>query len=166
MKLSTPTIIIAIILSIALFFAGQYLWGNIFTALLPIVGDVKYFETSLAGQFINSLFFSLTIALIPIATILIWKFAPILKTQRKVLTVFIIVIAVTVSIIVRREMIRYQASQSQSTTFLYHTESSNPQPKTIESGIPVSKIYFEVFAFAGLVIGSVISFLSLRQRTK
>lgn len=166
MKLSTPTIIIAIILSIALFCTGQYLWGNIFIALLPIVGGVKYFEASLAGQFINSLFFSLTIALIPIATILIWKCAPIVKTQRKVLTVFIIVIAVTVSIIVRREMIRYQARQLQSWTVLDYTDPSNPQPKAIECGIPVSKIYFEVYAFAGLVIGSVISFLSLRQRTK
>jgi hypothetical protein len=131
MKLSTSTIIIAIILSIALLFAGQYSWGSIFIALLPIVGDVKYFETSLAGQFINSLLFSLTLALIPIATILIWKSAPILKTQRKILTVFIIVIAVTFSVIARREMIRYQVRHLKPTTVLDHTDPSNPQPKKI-----------------------------------
>lgn len=166
MKLSTQTIIIAIILSIVLFFVGLYTWGNIFNALLPIVGDVKYIDTSLNGQFINSLLFSLTLALIPITTILVWKLAPVFKTQRKILTVFIIIIAVTASLLVRREMIKYQARHLQPTTSLDYTDQSNPQPKTFETGIPVSALNFELFAFAGLVIGGAISFLSLKQRTK
>ena len=166
MKLSTKRIIYTIILSIVLFFVGQYSWGNIFVALLPIVGDVKYFETSLSGQFTNSLLFSLTLALIPIVTILIWKFAPIFKTQRKILSVCIIVIAVTVALLARREMIKYQARHLQPTTILDYSDPSNPQPKTIETGIPVSTLKFEIFALVGLVTGGVISFFTLRQRTK
>ncbi len=166
MKPSTRTIIIAIILSIALFFIGQYSWGDIFITILPIVGNVKYLETSLNGQFINSMFFSLILALTPIVTILIWKFAPIFNTQRKILTVCIIVLTMTASVLVRREMIKSQAKHLQPTTVLDYTDPANPQPKTIESGIPVSTLKFELFALAGLITGSVISFFSLRQKTK
>lgn len=166
MKTSTRTIFIALILSIALFFIGQYSWTDIFITMLPIVGNVKYFETSLNGQFINSMFFSLTLALIPIVTILIWKFAPIFNTQRKILAVCIIVLTITTSVLVRREMIISQAKRLQPTTVLDYTDPANPQPKIIESGIPFSTLKFELFAFAGLITGSVISFFSLRQKTQ
>ena len=165
MKPSTKTVIIAIILSIALFVVGQYTWGKLFFLLLPIVGDVKYFETSLNGHFINSMMFSLTLALIPIATIIIWRFAPVIKAQRKILTVCIIVLVVTISVLVRREMIKSRARHLQPTTVLDYTDPANPQPKTIERGIPVSTLNFELFALAGLVIGSVVSFFSFRQKT-
>ena len=152
MKLSTRTIIIGIVLSIVLFFAGYYSWVKLFFALLPVVNNVSYTETSPTGLFINPFLFSLTIALIPIATILIWRFAPVLKPQRKILTVCIIVICVAASILVRREMIKYKASHL--------------QPTIIESSIPVSSLNFEIYALAGLITGSMISFISLRQRTK
>lgn len=164
MQSSTRTIIITIILSIALLFTGKYLWVDIFFTLLPIVGNVKYIETSLHGQFINSIFFSLTLASIPIVTILIWKFAPIFYTRRKILVVCIIVLTMTASVLVRREMIKSQAKHLQPTTVLDYTDPENPQPKTIESSIPVSTLKFELFALAGLITGSVISFFLLRQK--
>ena len=165
-KLSTQTIIIAAILSIVLFVVGWYSWGDIFIALLPIGGNVNYFETSFSGQFSNSLLFSITLALLPIATIFIWKFAPIFRTHRKILTLCIIVIAMIVSVLLRREMIKYRARHLQPTTILDYADPSDPRPMTIETGIPVSTIHFEIFTFGGLVLGSLISFLSLRQRTE
>jgi hypothetical protein len=72
----------------------------------------------------------------------------------------------TASVLVRREMIKSQAKNLPPTTVLDYTDPVNPQPKTIESGIPVSTLKFELFALAGLVTGSVISFFSLRQKTK
>jgi len=166
MKLSTLTIIIAIILSAALFFVGQYYWSNLFTVLLPVVGDVKYFDTGLNDQFISTMRFSLTLALIPIAAILIWRYAPVLKPQRKVLTVCIIILAMTISVLIRREMIKFQAKHIQKTTILDYSDLANPQPKTVETGIPVSTLHFELYALTGFAAGSVISLFSLRQKTK
>lgn len=164
MKPSTQTIIITIILSVVLFFIGQYLWSDFFISILPIVDNVDYFDSSLNIHFINTIVFSLTLALIPITTVLIWKYAPVLKTQRKFLTVCIIILAMTFSVFVRREMIKYQANHLQPTTVLDYTDPANPQPKTIKSGIPVSTLKFELFTLVGLVTGSIISFFSLRQK--
>jgi len=135
-------------------------------ATLPKVGDVKYQADTLTAPFRQSLGFALTLALIPISAILIWRFAPIFATQKKILTVVIIVIAMTLSVVARREMIKYQARHLQPTTVLDYSDPTNPQPKTIESLISVSTLNFELFALAGLVTGCIISFLSLRQKTK
>ena len=166
MKLSKQAVIIAIILSVALFFIGLYTWGNFFDLILPIVGNVKYLSTSMTGQFRYSMLFGLTLALIPIATILIWRFAPVFKKQRRVLTVCIIILALTVAVFARREIIKSKATNLQPTTILDYSDPSNPQPKTIESGIPIETLNFELFALAGLIVGSLIAFFSLRQNKK
>jgi hypothetical protein len=166
MKPSIKTTIITIILSVTLFIVGFYTWNSFFMLTLPIVGDVKYFETNLGSGFRNSLLFSLTLALIPIATVLIWKIAPVLVTQKKFLTIGIILLVMTLFVVTRREMIKYQARHLQPMNVLDYSDPANPQPKTIESGIPVSTLNFEMFALAGLVTGSIISYFSLRQKTK
>ena len=135
-------------------------------ATLPIVGDVKYQADTMTAPFRQSLLFALTLALIPISSILIWRFAPVLAAQKKILTIGIILIAIILSVATRREMIKYQARHLQPTTILDYSDATNPQPKTIESLIPISTLNFELFALAGLLTGSIISFFTLRQNTK
>jgi hypothetical protein len=166
MKLSAKTIIITIILSVILLIVGFYSWNYLFMVTLPFVGDVKYQADSLTAPFRQSVVFALTLALIPISAMLIWRYAPIFTTPKKILTVVIIVIAMTLSVVARREMIKYQARHLQPTTVLDYSDATNPQPKTIESIIPISTVNFELFAFAGLVTGCIISFFSLRRKTK
>ena len=166
MKLSRQTIRVAVILSILLFIVGLYTWGNIFVALLPIVGAVKYLDAGLSSQYINMLLFCLTLALIPIATILVWKLASIVKTNKKILTVCLIFAGITVSVLLRREMIKYQARHIQPMTVLDYSDPRNPHLKALDIGIPVSTINFEGYALAGLVAGAVISFFAFRPRPK
>lgn len=165
MKPSIKTILIAIILSVILFIIGVESWGSIFTLLLPIVGDVKYASTDLGSMIQGSLLFSLALALIPIVTVLIWKFASVETRQKKALTVLIILVTITSFVVIRREMIKYQARHIQPTTVLDYSDPANPQPKAIEVHIPVSTLNFELYALAGLVAGSLISFFTLRERT-
>ena len=166
MKLSAKTIIITIILSVILLIVGFYSWNYFFMATLPIVGDVKYQADNMTAPFRQSLLFALTLALIPISSILIWRFAPVLAAQKKILTIGIILIAIILSVATRREMIKYQARHLQPTTILDYSDPTTPQPKTIESLIPISTVNFELFALAGLITGSIISFFLLRQKTK
>jgi hypothetical protein len=165
MKPSMRIIIFAIVSSIILFVVGLSTWSSFFTLMLPIVGDTKYFDTSFDTPFRNSMLFSLTLALIPIATILIWRYGPVINTQRKFLTVCIILIAMATSALVRHEMIKSKARNLQPITILDYSDPANPTHKTIESGIPVDTLNFELFVLAGLITGSIISFLTLRQKT-
>ena len=164
MGTSKQTTIIAIILSVMLLIIGFQIWGSLFILILPIVGDVKYFATALGSEFRYSLLFGLTLALIPIATILIWKFAPIFTTGRKLLTIGVIVLTITSAIFIRREMIKSQARNLPLTTFLDYSDPNNPRQKTIESGIPISTLRFEEFALGGLVAGSFIAFFLLKEK--
>lgn len=166
MKLSIRTIIIAIIVSFALFIFGHYIWGDLFIALLPVVGNVNYIDNSLTGQFIDTIWFSLTLALIPMATILVWRFAPVFKRARKFLTVFFIIITMTVSLLIRREMIRNEAKQLPPTAVLDYINPDKQQSTEIIRGIPVSTFHFERYALAGLITGSVIAFAVLRQKRR
>lgn len=163
MKPSKQAVIITFILSVGLFFIGLYTWGRFFDLILPIVGNVKYLSTSMTGQFRYSMLFGLTLALIPVATILIWRFAPVFSKQGRILTVCIIILAMTLTVFSRREIIKAKATNLQTTTILDYSDPSNPQQKTIESGIPIESLNFELFALAGLIVGSLIAFFSLRQ---
>lgn len=164
MKYSKQLIIITIILSsVILFFVGLYTWSTFFELILPIVGNVKYWSTSLTGQFRDSMLFGLSLALIPIATILVWRVGPVFTKQRKALAVFIIILSMVVAVFGRREMIKLHAKNLQATTILNYSNPSNPDPKTIETGIPIETLNFELFIFGGLIVGSLIAFFSLRQ---
>ena len=164
MKLSTRIVVVAVILSVALFVIGTYSWGDIFTALLPRIGNTGYLDTNLTGRFSSSTLFGLTLALIPIVTIVIWRFAPVVNAQRRILTVCIIVLAIIASVQIRREMIKLQARDMQSTIVLDYSDPVQPRPQAITNGIPVSNLKFEVFALAGLLAGAIISFFSVRQK--
>lgn len=164
MKLSKQSIVIAILLSAALFFTGRYVWSNYYDLLLPVVGNVKYVSTSITGEYRNLNLFGLTLALIPVAAMLIWRFAPVISIHRRMLTVCIIMLSITVSVFARREIIRTKATNIQSATKPGNTGTSDPQLSNSQAGIPFESLKFEQFAFAGLIAGSLIAFYSLRQK--
>lgn len=164
MKLSKQSIVIAILLSTALFFTGRYVWNNYYDLLLPVVGNVKYVSATITGEYRNLNLFGLTLALIPVAAMLIWRFAPVTSMQRRMLTVCIIVLSIAVSVFARREIIRTKATNIQSATKPDNTDLSDSQLSNSQSGIPIESLKFEQFAFAGLIAGSLIAFYSLRQK--
>lgn len=133
--------------------------------ILPVVDNVKYLTTSMTGQFQDSLIFSLTLALTPIATILIWKFAPVFRTQRRILTACIIILAMTISVLARREMIKSQARNLQPTTVIDYSDPDVPTNKSIEALIPLPTLKFEIFALIGLIGGGIISYFSLKEKS-
>lgn len=150
MKSSARIVFIAIMASIALFIIGLYCWGDIFEILLPDVGNAKYVADNFTDTFKNSIYFGLILASIPIMTILVWKFAPILNTKRKILTVFVIVFTLLTSILMRSKMVEFQAKSL--------------QPIVFENHIPLSTLKFELFALAGVLFGTAVSFYTLREK--
>lgn len=167
MRFSFKTIIVTVLISVTLLFVGFFSWDKIFDLLLPNVEEVKYLSTSFTESFRQILVFSLTLALIPISSILIWRFAPIISIKKKILTIVIIFVSIVFFIAIRREMIKYYARHLEPTSVIDHFDTSdNPQFKKTENRIPVSTLIFEWYAFAGLITGSFISIVSLRAKAK
>ena len=167
MRFSFKTIIVTVLISVTLLFVGFFSWDKIFDLLLPNVEEVKYLSTSFTESFRQILVFSLTLALIPISSILIWRFAPIISIKKKILTIVIIFVSIVFFIERRREMIKYYAMHLEPTSVIDHFDTSdNPQFKKTENRIPVSTLIFEWYAFAGLITGSFISIVSLRAKAK
>jgi hypothetical protein len=164
--MNTPklTFVIAIILTVILFVTGVYIWNSFFFLFLPVIHGVNYIGTDLTTLFQNSLVFSLTLALIPVASVLTWRFAPVLSRQRKILTVCIIVIAMMVSVLIRREVIKSQIRNMRPSAIIDYSDPANPVQKNFMAGFPVSDLKFEYFLLAGLVAGSAISLFVLKEK--
>jgi hypothetical protein len=163
MRLSKPTIFIAIILSISLFIVGYLTTDSVYELLLPVVGEVSYYETSIVRPFWSSVSFAVILALIPIFLIAIWKVAPVITPAKRALTVAIVVACLALSVFARREMIKSRATTLQRFAGGEYTDQGKLQPAIYLMGIPADTLRFELFAFAGLLAGSIIAIFSLRE---
>lgn len=164
MKFSFKPILIVFVLSVILLIIGFYFWDFFLAAILPDLGEIKYLADDIAEPFVQSLVFALTLALIPLTVLLIWRLTPVLSKQKRILIIGIIFIAIAVSIALRREMIKYQAKHLQSIAVVGKLNTSNSQIMPVKNFIPISSLKFELFAFAGLIIGSITSVLFFRHK--
>jgi hypothetical protein len=157
MKSVKITILITIIFSIVFFFTGLFNYDSFLSLALPTDGNIKYITTNFTDSFKQPFYFGLTLAFFPIATVFLWRITPISTMSKKMLTIGILFVFMLSFIIVRREMIKSQASYLLPTTL---------NIEKIESSIPLSSVNFELFAISGLVAGSFVSFFSMRQNKK
>lgn len=111
MKTSTLTTILTILLSVILFFIGMYFNEQFFEWALPNIDGMKFQVTSVSGQLNSVLTFALALALIPISAFFTWKFAPIIKTKRKLLNISILLACVIIGAVVRREWLMFQSNR-------------------------------------------------------
>jgi uncharacterized protein (DUF2225 family) len=155
-----PSIVIGMILSVIFFFAGIFSYEFFFERTLPIIGNVKYLDNSMTGQFKKLLAYSLTLGLIPLSTVLIWKFAPVYLIKRKILTVIIISSCIFLAGLFRYEKIKSRAKEMDE---LQRGINARPENK-IEFHIPIDEVNIESYMFSGLLLGSLISYFSLKQK--
>jgi hypothetical protein len=147
--ISNQTRIIGGIVSIVLFIVGLMCWGRIFAWLLPKAGDVVWQMEHLSDGFRSSLIFGLTLALIPVGAILLWKFAPINRPGKRAISICILLAGIVLSIYVRRELIEFV--------------SVSPIPD-IKMHVPVSQAKFDIYALAGLISGCAVAWLLLKEK--
>jgi len=146
-----------IIIAIALFIIGFLTYGDFLTWTLPKMNGLKFTVNTFSGQFKAIIEFSLTLALIPISAGLLWRYAPILKVQRRVLTVLIIIISICLF-----AYIRYQSIANEATNYLRH----GPQQIDVieyQMSIPLERFNIATYMFFGLIAGSAISYFLLRE---
>lgn len=153
MKSTKSTILITIIISIVLFFAGLFSYGSFISFTLPKTTNIIFVTTDFKDSFKQPLYFGLTLALIPLAALFLWRMGSISAINKKILSIGILLVCMILFMVARREMIIFQAN---------HLTTSSAERFKIP--MPFASIKFELFALAGLLAGGIISFFALRQK--
>lgn len=155
MKLSKRTIFLTIIVSIIIVFLGVYFFSYYYDFLLPGVEGTDYQVIDFNGPFMNSLFFSMLVALIPIASVLTWKAARMTELNKRIWTVVIITICVTLGIIVRYQVIK---------SYLLGLKKNDSD--IVEIIYPVNQLNYEYYMIGGVCVGCLISYFLFRPEKK
>lgn len=156
MKSSKITYIQTGLLSIVLFILAYFLSFTVFQFVEPKVDGITFQITEHNGTINASLLFSLLLGLIPVLTILTWKVGRIVSLNRKVASIFTILIFLIIPILIRHTAVKsYLAGLSkrliaQKTNMTY----------------PIDPINFVYYLFIGLFLGCIISYFLFRTKTK
>ena len=152
MKKGAITLLLIIITSLVLFVLTIIQFDKIFELLLPKIENVSFISNSLHSSFSTGLLFSIAVALVPILVYITWRISPISTTKNKMLSGLVILLFMILSIFIRQQTIKM------------NSQLSNPKAGNPKMVYPVEKAHFEYFLFGGLVIGCVLSYITLRDK--
>jgi len=150
MKYSKTAILLIILSSFILFAFGFLEFDKISDILLPKIEGGGYQVVEVNGTFKMGFFFSIVLALAPYLIHLTWVLSPITAVNKKLISILIVFTCMTLAIIVRREMI-----------ILYFAQFTKMPPSIIN--MPIDKVKYHYYLFAGLCIGCVISYFIFRK---
>jgi len=155
MKSSKKEVILAGLIAIAFFILGQLLWSNLFKFFEPKIKGIEFRIIESNSKTIKtSLLVSLTLALIPILTVLIWRLGSIISSTRRIAVSLTILAFIAIGIMIRHAAVR-----------AYFTRiANNINPSKEKDVIYPLDPDFGYYMFAGLCIGFIVSYLLFRQK--
>ncbi len=156
MKSSKIEVLLAFFISLILFVSVYFAFSDLFEFMLPKADNGYYSETDFFEHFRIALVFSLVFGLMPFFLLLIWRVTPIISKKQKMISILIILASITLSILVRQQMIR--------SYFSTMARGLNTANEKFTVNYPISKINFEFYLFIGLCIGCIISYSVFKQK--
>ena len=160
MRLTTTSIIVSIILSIIVFIFGMMSHSSFFSWTLPKIACVVFQTGSLSQGFSMSLIYSLTLAAIPFATVLLWRKAKIQSVTNRILIPLVLIFCIAIITALRHfwvsSEIRRFAEMAQPVA------SANNE--NLRSTVSLSYLEFEKYMAVGLLVGIVVVYFSMRQK--
>ena len=155
MKRPIPAFFPVLLLSVILFAGGFFVFTGLFDFFEPTIDGILLQVPEPFKAFRTSLLFSLVLAFIPVLLILIWRFAPIVSSAKKIASVITVFIFIAIAILLRHQMVKTYftrvvkpiVSSHNNTNFLY----------------PIDPINFVYYITAGLCIGCTVSWFLFRQ---
>ena len=157
MKDSGKTIILAVILSILLFFAGLFLYSIIVELLLSETDRVFYQDVEAKGLFGSSFMFSFLLALMPIFILCIWNLCRVNKKSDRISIASIVIVFTFLAVFIRQQILAAYIKR------LSHITETNLDD--IKISYPLNRLNFESYMLAGLCTGCVLAYM-LYRRTK
>lgn len=152
MKKGAITLLLIIFTSLALFALTIFQFNKIFEFLFPKNENVLYMTNSLHSSFSLAFVVSIAVALVPILIYITWRVAPISTVKNKLLSGLLIFFFMILSIVIRQQTIKF------------YSQLSNPKDGKPKIVYPIEKANFEYFLFGGLVLGCVLSYVTLRDK--
>ena len=154
---NTRTTLIATgMLSIALFLLGQFLFITLFEFFEPKIGGISFQIMEQHKKIKTSVLFSITLACIPVLTLLSWRLGQIVSPNKRVASVLTILLFISTAI-----FLRHQAVKS------YFTRVVKPiisLPDGKMFNYPIDPVNFVYYIFVGFCIGCIASIFIYRQQ--
>ena len=156
MKSSKDTIISVLAISISLFLVGHFAYTSFFQFAEPNVDGISLEVTRGDGVIETSSLFSGTLLLIPILVYVLWKLAPINSPRRRIASVLVLLLFISLGIFVRHQEVKTYLVRVVRPTLLINGK------RQIDYRIdPVNFVYY---ILGGLFLGLMASWLLLKQK--
>jgi|GEM_PF-1375245 hypothetical protein len=156
MNQSKQIFILTLLISIALFILGQFVFVGFFEFFEPKFDLIVFKVIERQTGIRTSILFSITLFLIPILTVLTWRFAPIVSKNKKIASAFIILCFAMAAIWIRHQEVKSYFTWIIKSNFLYIKDNK-------PVSYPIDPVNFVYFMAVGIIIGCIVSGLSFRE---
>ena len=157
MKLTRQLYIRILLISVALFIVGQFIFKPFFEFLEPGFDLITFNVIEIQKGIRTSLLFSLTLFLIPIFILLTWRLSQVIASRKKTESVLIILVFIAASLWIRHIEVKSYY------TYLLHNNLIYIKDK-FPVNAPIDPVNFVYYMFGGLCIGCIFSFFLVRQK--
>jgi hypothetical protein len=151
------TILGAAIISIFFFVSGLLFFVQIFEFFEPKIDGITFEIIENNRILKTSILLSLTLAIIPLSIFLIWRFASISSSIKKLISILIILLFIVLGI-----WLRHQGVKSFFTKVVKNDVLSNDNTNVTYPLDPVAYVYYML---VGLLVGCTVSYILFRKRT-
>jgi hypothetical protein len=138
--------------------SGQLLFVQAFKLFEPQIDGIFFQITEHTATPKTSTSFSLLLFLIPIFIVFAWRLGHITSLNKKIASALFILIVITIGIFARHQEVKIYF-----TTVIKPALLTNGKTSII---YPIDPINFVYYMFAGLIIGSILSFILFNQRKR
>lgn len=152
-------ILLTIFISLILSVIGMLIYESLFEILLPKIDDIKYVMVEINGQFIPSLQFGLTLGIMPALLLLIWNKVSVVTTNKKLLSIAIVLTSMALAIIVRYQMLILHFKKVKSIQVEVPNNNFN-----YDYSFPIENLKYENYIFFGMIFGCLIAYVILRKK--
>ena len=144
MKIKTVKKIYFVLIATLLLFIGSRFYMEFLNYIIPNNGNAQIVSTRLSSQFFESIYFGLSIALIPIFIMLSWRFI----SNKKMSSILIILFS-TIGFFLRFTMLKFLIIASNDSD--------------LKVNLFLEEINFSIYIFFGSLIGFILSTLILKK---
>jgi len=143
-----------LLVALLFFIAGMTAFTRLLQLLEPNIEGIAFVITGRLTAFL----FSLTLALIPVLTLATWRLAHIDLFYRKICSVTIIILTIAAALFTRHQQVKAFFNKVVRPLVLTKGET--------HFVYPIDPRNFVYYLLAGLLIGCLLSYLLLRQKSK
>ncbi len=151
MKPTRQLYIKTLLISVALFILGQFIFKPFFEFLEPGFDLITFYVIEIQKGIRTSILFSSTLFLIPIFILFTWRLSHVTASPKKIESVFIILVFIAASLWIRHIEVKAYYTYLLHNNLIYLKDN-------LPVNAPIDPVNFVYYMFGGLCIGCIFSF--------